>query len=140
MMSVNQRISASTFSEGTQVHSYIPPHPAKGTGPHRIVTILLEQATTMKVEEEEEGQFLSGVVSPGHTPQPRRDMTVWSWVKHHALIPRGLHLFYAAWDPSVTHTYSTFLNQRAPEYIEVPKPFSPHTLEDGLDIPRFFNI
>ena len=78
---------------------YQPPHPQRGTKPHRLVIALLRQ---------------SGRLSAA-APTQRTRFDVRSLIRAHSLDPVGLHFFRSEWSPAVSGIYAE-LGQAEPHY------------------------
>lgn len=89
------RASQVTESQGQTILSYIPPHPNRGTGNHRYVTVLLEQATSDPLPS----------FQAERTGFNLRDL-----IATHSLTPVGIHFYRAQWSPVVSTIYSDVLS------------------------------
>lgn len=73
--------------------SYLAPHPARGTGKHRIASILFEQ------NESESSPNLS-----------LRSLDVRNLVESHGLKPVGIHFYRSEWTETSSKTISSVWN------------------------------
>lgn len=71
----------------------MPPHPPKGSGIHRYVTILLEQSENVSVGEVE-----------------RQGFSLRNLMAAHNLQPVGIHYFRTQWSPAVSAFYADVLS------------------------------
>ncbi|CAD6898909.1 unnamed protein product [Tilletia controversa] len=105
--------TSSTISSelSTVSHSYLPPHPQKGSSYHRYTLLLLEQPA---------GSSPSALPSRSLTPD-----SIHAYIEAHGLKPVGIHFFRQVCDkknePVVESIYRDVFHLEAPVYGNMPK-------------------
>ncbi|ORZ41176.1 phosphatidylethanolamine-binding protein [Catenaria anguillulae PL171] len=97
-------VAAPGNSIGTLVVPYVPPHPTRGTGAHRILAFAFEQSDSTDI--------------PATLP---RGISLWELIQAHKLTPRGIHVWKAQWDASVSKVFTEVLNVKEPVFVTRPK-------------------
>ncbi|KNE61119.1 hypothetical protein AMAG_06870 [Allomyces macrogynus ATCC 38327] len=103
---------ATTGTVGHLVLPYVPPHPTKGSGTHRVVALVLEQPAAETTE--------SADTAAPTTSLPRQ-VAVWDLVQAQGLTPRGLLLWKTEWDTTVSDVFRNVLKEREPRFVTRPK-------------------
>ncbi|KAM3859782.1 large ribosomal subunit protein mL38 [Diretmus argenteus] len=109
-------IPAGAVQSGDELCHYLAPFPAKGTGFHRYVYVLLKQEGPINFQEDVRR-------SPCHSLANRTFKTVDFYRRHQDhMTPAGLAFFQCQWDESVTDTFHNTLNMKEPvfEFIRPP--------------------
>ncbi|KAJ1933633.1 mitochondrial 54S ribosomal protein YmL35 [Linderina macrospora] len=112
------------LSEASELLSYIPPHPARGSPTHRYAFVAFEQADGGKQRIE--------------NAEVSRDLVLREFAKQHSLRPVGLSFFRATWDESVDEVYRDVLKLAPPNYGQMPAPRYDVT-PDGRQINAYAN-
>ncbi|KAI9222190.1 phosphatidylethanolamine-binding protein [Blastocladiella britannica] len=114
---------------GTLVVPYVPPHPTRGSGAHRMAAFVFEQPGEPE---------LSAPAMPVSAIANDDGVRVWDLVRAHAWTPRGVHVWKARWDSSVADVFATYLGAKEPVYVT--KPTIGRKGVDGLVADRFANV
>ncbi|KNE59448.1 hypothetical protein AMAG_03728 [Allomyces macrogynus ATCC 38327] len=104
---------ATTGTVGHLVLPYVPPHPTKGSGTHRVVALVLEQPAADATE--------SADAAAAPTTSLPRQVAVWDLVQAQGLTPRGLLLWKTEWDTTVSDVFRNVLKEREPRFVTRPK-------------------
>jgi len=111
------------------LHSYIPPHPQKGTPYHRYSTVLLEQTQRGVTPAALPGRHLS----PG---------SIRDYIEQNGLKPVGIHFFRQVYNPentaAVEQVYRDILKLDPPAYGNMPK-HDRYRDSAGLRLSRYFS-
>lgn len=94
---------------GEVIQPYRSPYPSKGTGKHRYVTLLLEQASTPGSADLPHGFPLVPVA----TPQEGFDLR--GFIARNRLRPAGIHFFRSEWSERSAKSISEAWRARSPE-------------------------
>ncbi|KAG5455711.1 MAG: hypothetical protein BJ554DRAFT_4781 [Olpidium bornovanus] len=115
---------------GNTVLPYIPPHPQRGTKPHRYTLLLMEQPREIGADI-----LKYDAVDVDSTT---RAIELTPLIKRNKLIIRGATGFRSQWDESVYGIYKTILGEDfEPVYGVITEP--PATGPNGLPLSMFAN-
>jgi len=104
--SIPSSSSSSSDPDSPSLLPYLSPHPAKGSGIHRYVYVLLKQKTVIS--------SLSG------DDMTRENFNLRQFIAKHDLEPVGIHYFRTQWSKVVSQVYKR-LDKEEPVFGRMPK-------------------
>ncbi|KAI9151001.1 39S ribosomal protein L38, mitochondrial [Blastocladiella emersonii ATCC 22665] len=104
-------------TKGTLVLPYLPPHPTKGTGAHRMAVFVFEQPAKTAAGDADAAAGVPHAL-PATLP---RGVSVWELIQAHGLTPRGINVWKAEWDEAVPRIFTEMIGEKEPRYVTRPR-------------------